>query len=489
MGMNGMDGYNGMDGINGLDGAMGPEGPQGPEGPMGMPGMDGYNGMDGINGLDGAMGPEGPQGPEGPMGMPGMDGYNGIDGAMGPEGPQGPQGETGFLQAGAYEGVTPIWNGSEWVTDNSNIFNAGSNVGIGTSSPIAKLQVVGGTIMPAPGSDDNAGITFPSDYYGGGGDQAYIRYYGEDGENTKLVIGNNNDGDDDIAFVQAGSERMSINNGYVGIGTADPQNTLHVQGGFRYQDGNQDWGKVLMSDGDGNAYWDYPSSGGSSDFNIYSNNYGTSTNLYANYNNENGGGIAIADDGSFVDYNDGWVTYNGSTGLRIAGDNGANSNGRLLVQGQLAVVDGNQAPGKVLTSDSDGNATWQAPAAGGADFNNVTLVNLSAQDFNISLDNYSTSNKTFLIQLDNNIGWGNNTIVLPSNPVYGAVYTVIYDFGIGNPCAIDFYDTPSGNIVYNNQAQNNGSNAYADGNSSAFQFVPMLINGSTRWIRISHTGM
>ena len=43
-------------------------------------------------------------------------------------------------------GNTTYWNGTEWVVDNSNIFNAGSNIGIGTSAPAAKFEVSGGDI-------------------------------------------------------------------------------------------------------------------------------------------------------------------------------------------------------------------------------------------------------------------------------------------------------------------------------------------------------
>lgn len=61
----------------------------------------------------------------------------------GPQGPQGPQGPTGLIASGSIAGNTPYWNGSSWVTNSSNIFNNGGNVGIGTSSPnaAAKLDI------------------------------------------------------------------------------------------------------------------------------------------------------------------------------------------------------------------------------------------------------------------------------------------------------------------------------------------------------------
>ena len=86
------------------------------------------------------------------------------------------------------------------------------NMGIGTTGPnsVARLQVVGGSIMPATGNSSAAGIFFPENPGGGGGDFAYIRHYVESGENTKLVIANGNDSDDDIDFQTGSTSRINI---------------------------------------------------------------------------------------------------------------------------------------------------------------------------------------------------------------------------------------------------------------------------------------
>ncbi|MEZ4739078.1 MAG: hypothetical protein R2818_06900 [Flavobacteriales bacterium] len=62
------------------------------------------------------------------------------------------------------------------------------------------------------------------------------------------------DGDDDD-WVQSGDTLHNAGK-RVGIGTTAPQNTLHVVGGFRYEDGAQGNKKLLTSDALGNAQWE-----------------------------------------------------------------------------------------------------------------------------------------------------------------------------------------------------------------------------------------
>lgn len=76
-------------------------------------------------------------GPTGPQGATGAQGIQGIQGPIGPTGP------TGFLGSGASLGNTTYWDGTQWVLNNSNIYNDGTSVGIGTTSPSVKLDVIG----------------------------------------------------------------------------------------------------------------------------------------------------------------------------------------------------------------------------------------------------------------------------------------------------------------------------------------------------------
>lgn len=131
----------------------------------------------------------------------------------------------GFLQSGdgAYTFLNKLNTGTGYIGFRQSnvdmaVIDFRGNMGIGTTAPAAyaRLQVVGGSIMPSTGNANNTGIYFPPNPGGGGGDEAYIRHYVEGGENTKLVIANVNDLDDDIAFSTGNNyERVNIN----GVGT------------------------------------------------------------------------------------------------------------------------------------------------------------------------------------------------------------------------------------------------------------------------------
>ncbi len=114
------------------------------------------------------------------------------------------------------------------------IINSNGNVGIGTTTPSAKLDIAGGTLF--------ANQKGYADYFNPPGyDQFEI---GSIGASTSLSL------------VTNGVSKINITPiGYVGIGTLIPSEKLEVNGSIKITDGTQGAGKVLTSDAAGKATW------------------------------------------------------------------------------------------------------------------------------------------------------------------------------------------------------------------------------------------
>jgi hypothetical protein len=56
---------------------------------------------------------------------------------------------------------------------------------------------------------------------------------------------------------------------------------------------------------------------------VFAGTYGTAPRIWGNYDNAGAGGIMVSDDGGFFDYNDAWIQFRGSTGLKVVTDNGS----------------------------------------------------------------------------------------------------------------------------------------------------------------------
>ena len=194
-GVQGVQGSIGSTGLTGAAGAQGIQGLQGVKGDSGVSvrsttvvgdslkitlstgktytagyvrGAQGVQGLTGSTGLTGATGAQGPQGLTGAAGPQGIQGLKGDKGDIGLQGIQGAKGDsgvsvrntkvigdslyvtlntgivlnagnvrgaTGFLQNSNNAGSVPYWNGSSWVVSDSNFYNKGQNIGIGTTVP------------------------------------------------------------------------------------------------------------------------------------------------------------------------------------------------------------------------------------------------------------------------------------------------------------------------------------------------------------------
>ena len=284
-GATGIPGPQGATGF-GATGAQGVPGPQGDTGYVGSSGL-GYTGSAGPQGINGAfagvgytgsLGASGPLGYTGSRGLPGAAVYAGATGPLGARGATGPIGATGMSGATGSAGIG-VWSdfdlgvasplpidyskpnitafnaynstdfpGPYFVGLSINALNAAAQLAVNWNSeedpptglyfranddtgdvyawsPWRKVLIDNGLITPSSGMGPDAGIKFPNDPGGGGGDTAWIRYYAYSNEKTNLEIGVSNDG--------IGSTSDSINlitPSGVGINKQDPSYKLDVTG-------------------------------------------------------------------------------------------------------------------------------------------------------------------------------------------------------------------------------------------------------------------
>lgn len=230
-GAQGPAGPAGPQGLTGATGAIGPAGPQGlvgatgaagSEGPQGLPGATGSAGPQGLTGATGPTGPEGPPGVVGPAGPQGATGATGPAGAEGPQGPSGPAGSANIN--GTVNRLVKFTSATSG--GNSLVFDNGTTVGVGTTTPSGSakldvngvLAVQGVGVITQGGNDVWANIRTLRNTSSTLNDGMYIGYAGSGGP---------------IRFFsnQGTTEYMRIEtNGAVGVGTPGPWARFTVVG-------------------------------------------------------------------------------------------------------------------------------------------------------------------------------------------------------------------------------------------------------------------
>lgn len=143
------------------------------------------------------------------------------------------------IYASADSGYAGYFNGNARVTQN---FYALGDVGIGTSIPTEQLQVDGRVFIK--GNTVNEGLTIGN---------------AQTGSNSVHLTWQNNEGLSIHSWDRSFGDQLFIdgNSANVGIGTSNPDESLHIVGSIKIDDGTQGEGYFLVSDSAGVGRWEY----------------------------------------------------------------------------------------------------------------------------------------------------------------------------------------------------------------------------------------
>jgi hypothetical protein len=417
-GVVGATGPQGVPGIQGSAGATGAQGIQGNTGPQGVQGVTGATGADGATGNQGVQGIQGPTGSVGPTGATGAQGVQGITGATGADGALNAWsllGNSGTTAATNFIGTT---DANDLVIKTNNAekvrITSGGNVGIGTSAPAYNLEVngiIGGTTH----------LTLQAATFGGWPRNSIVLRKSEAsvaGAGSVILTGSAAGGGQQQASITVEGNNMTTGSwGRILINGA--QNV-----GFGSQAPN-----VLIEPGLGHTI--------------------SGTHIYGN--------LIMAS------------SVPGNVGIGTA-----TPAAKLEVVGNIKITDGTQGAGKVLTSDTNGMATWQnvlgsetdpvfgASPANGITGTDITNWNTSYGWGDHALAGYLTSftemdtmiwkkNASNIYYYSGNVGIGTNSPVNAlsvsgsanfSTSVLSPLYTPLT--GEGNSLSVVANDNPNG---------------------------------------------
>ena len=255
---------------------------------------------------------------------------------------------------------------------NNTLILKNGNLGLGTNSPDTKLHLNGQLKYQYGIQTEGAVLTSDSDGSASWNNTLILKNgnlgLGTNSPDTKLHLngqlkyqdGTQTEGavlTSDSDGIASWNNTLILKNGNLGLGTNSPDTSLHLAGKFKYDDGTQTEGAVLTSDSDGIASWD-------NTLIIKNGNLGLGTNspdtklhldgLLKYYDgNQAEGAVLTSDSDGIASWNDALILKNGNLGL---GTNAPDT--KLHLNGQLKYEDGNQTEGAVLTSDPNGVSNW-----------------------------------------------------------------------------------------------------------------------------------
>jgi trimeric autotransporter adhesin len=263
--------------------------------------------------------------------------------------PVGNEQDRDFLKVGTSEASTNI-------LDNKYTFG---NNGFGTTTPARRLHVANG--VSGATSSASTGILLESNA------NVYQHFLTPSTAENGLLFGtdtnpigsgiiyNNVSNTDGFQFRTGGNfTRMTLTNtGNLGVGTISPARRLHVANGTSGATSNANAGVVVESNGNVFQHFLTPSTAENGLL------FGTDTNSIGSgliFNNTSTlNGLQFRTGGNATRMT---LTNTGNLGI-----GSITPQERLHVIGNIRMVDGNEAAGRVLTSDVNGTATWQNASA------------------------------------------------------------------------------------------------------------------------------